>query len=688
MLSTLNLFFKKAPFIRIVIPLVLGIYCSCKLSDIDSIIAVVASSALFLMFCSFVWWQKRKHNYKLRYLTGLLAFLVLFTNAILYSQIREPKIIETTQRACIKVQLIETIGETDKNFKHEAVLCTGESDTLSSFNGSKGIVYIPKSFKGDRTLGEHLHLYGRFLPFTTTAGPFDFDYGNYLRNQRVAFRFIAVEYQYAEEEAGFQVALFSATIKKYLREKYKEGGLDDSQLAILNALFLGDKNLLTYEQKASFSDAGAMHLLAVSGLHVGIIYMLLLGLVSLFGVKKHNPWATFLIIVMLWFYAAVTGFSPSVLRASLMFTILELGRLSNRHTGIFNLLGASMFIILLIEPLSVFNIGFWLSHAAVASIVSFYPKINGWFHFRFPPFKWCWSIVAVSLAAQIGTLPLSIYAFHEFPLYFILTNILLIPIVTPILILAVFAAVMSFSSFGLQLLVPALGNLLTFMENAAFRIDDLPYSSVNNLFIAGWQLPLFYTSLIFLLAYVNYRFIHYFRYLLVSLVVLLLSFHIRLYSLPDEVLYVADINGKSVVNCLNPSGNVIYSDAELSQKEIEFAFGGLWAYCNAPLKYTIVELDSKPNSSPIVTLLGNRSIAIVPKAAYWEQALHLCSVDYLVLMGQPDMEFSEVLKTLHIGQLIIPSGWKRYHKNWYSKYSKSIEKLHEVSDQGVFYLAF
>lgn len=686
----LNLFFKKSPFVRMVIPMIIGIIIAYRL-PMDNMTEVAgACLSTIVLFVLAVLWQKKYHNYKLRYVTGLSAFLVFFTIGVLYTQLRYPISIDSDKHSVLKVQLLEAIGTTEKSIKYEAQLYAAAADSLRSFYGCRGMVFVPKGLSENHlSIGDWLYLSGRFIPFSEPVSPFDFDYSNYLRNQRIAFRFLIEDYSYAAaEQSLLQPVLLSAKFKGYLRMKYQDGGLNDSQLAILNALFLGDKSLLSYEQKSSFSDAGAMHLLAVSGLHVGIIYMLLLGIASVFGIRKHNPWATSLIVVMLWMYAGVTGFSPSVLRASLMFSILEFGRLSNKQTGIFNLLGASMFIILIIEPLSVFNIGFWLSHAAVASIVSFYSRINGWIHFRFPPFRWIWSIIAVSLAAQIGTLPIGIFAFHEFPLYFVITNVLLIPVVTPILLMAVLAAALSFWPFALEFLVPSLGSLLTFMENSAIWIDELPYSSVTNLFIDWWQLPLFYSSVILLLVYINYRFIHYLKYLLASLVILVLSFHIRYHFLPDEVLYVANIKGKSVVNYVDATTNVIYTDTELNAKEIEFAFNGLWAYCNAPRDFRVVSLNYKLNSRPIVTLIGNRTIVIVPEKVRWEYDIVMKKIDYLVLMGKPDMSLKEIRETMCFRQLIIPSGWKWYHKKWLSDYSELDDILHDTTEQGVFYLAF
>ncbi|MCG8581768.1 MAG: ComEC family competence protein, partial [Bacteroidales bacterium] len=461
----LTLFLKKSPFIRLIIPVIAGVYLAFKIPDAQKELSLLLLLSL-ACFIGFSYWFKRNAIYKYRHLSGILGIVLFFFWAALYAQLRMPQIPDLEGEGVLKVQLTESIGETDKNYKYEVQLLSLHNDSLKVLTQSKGIVFVPKNQDGRKLIpGDVIYSKGWFIPFSKPDTRFDFDYSSYLHNQRIAFRFVVRNYHVVDSEIGsFDLFMQSARLKQYLNEKFIAAGMSKSQLAILNALFLGDKSKLTYEQKVAFSNAGAMHLLAVSGLHVGIIYMLLISIFTSLGLKKNNIVVACIVISLLWIYAFITGFSPSVLRASLMFTILETGRITSRKTGIFNLLGASMFIIVVIEPLSIFNIGFWLSHCAVASIVCFYSKINNWLSFQFPPLRWLWSVVAVSLAAQIGTLPISIYAFHGFPLYFIITNILLIPIVTPIHVLAVFSSLFSFSSLVLSVFVPSLGDLLTFME--------------------------------------------------------------------------------------------------------------------------------------------------------------------------------------------------------------------------------
>jgi len=198
-------------------------------------------------------------------------------------------------------------------------------------------------------------------------------------------------------------------------------GVNDSPL--LKALLLGDKSDLDTDTKRIFMNTGAMHMLAVSGMHVGLIVVILeLFFKMLFFYRGKNTVA-WLMIFILWFYAFLTGFSASVTRAVVMFTVLIFSRMFKRQYQPINSLCIAAFVILIYNPMSVFDIGFQLSFLAMVGIFTIYPILQNAVTFRYNILNTIWQGTAVGLAAQVFTLPLSLYYFHQFPNYFILTNI-------------------------------------------------------------------------------------------------------------------------------------------------------------------------------------------------------------------------------------------------------------------------
>lgn len=207
--------------------------------------------------------------------------------------------------------------------------------------------------------------------------------------------------------------------------------LEGEELSVASALWLGRKTDLPDELRKDYADAGGMHVLAVSGLHVGIFYLMLRTFTWplrrwRFG-KKARP---SLILFTMWSYAALTGWSASVVRAVLMFSLYTLGQGLRRPPPVSNVIAGSAMIVLLFRPSMLEEIGFLLSYSAVIAIVALYPSIEGCFNPPWRPLRWLWSLLAVSVAAQVGVLPIVLFAFGKFPLWFLLTNPILLPLAT------------------------------------------------------------------------------------------------------------------------------------------------------------------------------------------------------------------------------------------------------------------
>lgn len=205
---------------------------------------------------------------------------------------------------------------------------------------------------------------------------------------------------------------------------------EGDELAVMKALTIGDKSSLDRELKGSYSRSGAMHLLALSGLHIGIIYKLLdVMLFFLGGSLRLRRLKSCLIVTALWTFALITGLSPSIARASLMITVYELSSfLHSRRDGL-TALGISALIITLFDPEAPRQIGFQLSFCACLSIFVLYPRLSGMLSTRSRLLRYVWQCICLAIVCQIGTGPLSYHYFHTFPRYFMITNLLTVPLV-------------------------------------------------------------------------------------------------------------------------------------------------------------------------------------------------------------------------------------------------------------------
>ena len=260
-----------------------------------------------------------------------------------------------------------------------------------------------------------------------------------------------------------------------LLDRLSESGVDGSVYAVVAAMSLGDKSQLTKELKDTYAVSGASHILALSGLHLGIIYTLLSLLLS------HRRWqvvSQVVIIVCIWLFVFLVGMSASVVRSAVMFTIYALLSLGHRDKMSVNILAFAAIVMLLFNPMSLFDLGFQLSFMAVLAILLFYPLFESvWsqsFLFNHRIFRWLWMMLAVSCAAQIGVAPLIAYYFGRFSNYFLLANLVVVPAATLILYLSLLVLLIPSFAYLLIYIVEALNRLLT-------GIATLPGASIEGL---------------------------------------------------------------------------------------------------------------------------------------------------------------------------------------------------------------
>ncbi|NPA37887.1 MAG: ComEC family competence protein, partial [Chlorobi bacterium] len=556
-------FFKQFPLLRIVIPLIAGIWFYEKLKP-----DWLYSFFVFGLFLFFVWLITayrfiKKPVFRLRFLPATFFVLFVFVFGILWMYLRQTEVVDSDSEVLFKGYVISDMGETEisRKLKVRSVVLMSDSFVLNK--ELTGVLYLKKGAEtAGLKPGDVFYIKGRLFSFDKPVNPYSFDYSAYLKRERVSFRMwsggdeIIVTNEHYEV---FDVEI--AKLRDNLVEYFKSSEINGEELALLRAMFLGDRSALNPEDKQSFASAGVIHLLAVSGLHLGIVYLLISFLLSPLRNRRFYVISSVVIILIIWMYALLTGLSSSVFRAAVMFTMMETGKLLKRPGMVYNQLLASMLIIIIIEPYSVFKAGFWLSHTAVAGIVYFYPLLNNLVSFHFLPFRWLWSLIAVSISAQITTFPLSIYLFHKFPVYFILGNILLVPLLTPVLLLTFIAVVLSFlptgNSVSLMLLSPV-NELTGFMLEVVNYIKSLPGAVINYISISEFQFILIGVLFVSLIMYTRKQVVNAYFTALVTAILLMSSFtYHKIKNYTKESFVVFYEKGKGLFNYLKLPCNIV-----------------------------------------------------------------------------------------------------------------------------------
>lgn len=355
---------------------------------------------------------------------------------------------------------------------------------------SRVLVYIRKDTLSSRyQYGDVVVARGTPVRIQSPQNPGEFDLEKYLRYRQIYFQSMLAPGQVqcigSSPSSSFMLGAITARLwAEGIIERHIPG---TRERAIASAFVLGVTDGLDEELMNAYSATGAMHVLSVSGLHVGIVYWLLLLMFKPFG-TRHTRWPLLVISLgVLWSYAFVTGISSSVLRAVVMFSFAAIARAWHLKMNIYNILAATAFMLLVVDPFMIMSVGFQLSFVAVLGIVAVQPAL----YRLWEPTGWLWDeiwkVCAVSIAAQVATLPLCLFYFHQFPNYFLITNLFIVPGSFVVLILGICLLVVSAADVIADLIGFLLEQLIAFLNFLIFTVEGLPWSAITNIFITPFQ---------------------------------------------------------------------------------------------------------------------------------------------------------------------------------------------------------
>lgn len=390
--------------------------------------------------------------------------------------------------------------EKERYFRYELTVDKIRShDSIQQATG-KVHFYLKKPVEAIPAYGDQLFVRGDLLPIPPPMNPSEFDYASYMRRNQVFSQAFVPADQIAiiERNEHFSIPKFSLEIREWVRDELYAYFPEVGERQIAMALLVGVKDYLDQDMKKAYSTAGATHVLAVSGLHVGIIYVCITFII---GKVRSNKAGRYLFMVLaiavIWLYALVTGLSASVFRAACMFSILSIADATSNRRNIYNSLGVAAFVLLLVNPQYLFQVGFQLSFLAVLGIVYLFPKIYELINVNNYFLDKVWGVSCVSLAAQISTAPLSLFYFHQFPTYFLISNLIVIPAAFVILLVGLpMLAIGTFSSVGGNVLAWILGKIIWLINTLVQNIEALPASKLDWLMITPMETLMVYLTMI------------------------------------------------------------------------------------------------------------------------------------------------------------------------------------------------
>lgn len=440
-------FFAQYPIIRLAVFYAAGIVIASQLNVPFLVFPIV----LGLLFIAFVQWILiRKTIFQNSYY-GITICLLFVTLGIFSYQIRLPEFqqnhyshaIHHKTNQFVTLKIVESLKSDSYYYKYYANVLTIDDSKCKG----KILLNIQKDSLNERVKSDDLlFVYGELKPIPKSLNPHQFEYSDYLKTQHVHHQLII-----SKEDINFhtpgKATLFghAQNFRAKLINKLRETSLMEDERSIIQALILGEKKDISKELYEQYAAAGVVHILAVSGLHVGIFYVLLTFLLKPVTFLNHGHIIrSLLIVIILWGFAFLAGLSPSVMRAVSMFSFFALAIILQRRTSSVNTLFISFFILTLIDPMNLFHVGFQLSYSAVFFILWLHPLFKPLIYSKIYVFRELKSMLAVTISAQIGVLPFTLFYFHSFPGLFLLTNLVILPTLTLFMAIGITVVVLSY----------------------------------------------------------------------------------------------------------------------------------------------------------------------------------------------------------------------------------------------------
>ncbi len=528
-------FWNEYPLFRVLLPMILGIIGGNYFQS--TYISIIIILLLFGVFVSWIFRPQILRKYKIRYITGIIISILFLLFGFQLIWIRsdinnENHYSNTDSISHLLIQIDEPLQEKKKTYKTIAKIKAvyKSNNTTMKMASGKILLYFSKENLPTLEYGDELMVKNKLQKVMSFGNPYEFNYANYLQRQDIYDQayLIRTDWIKTEQNSPNLIILAGLKVRTLLLNILKDFHLEEAEFAVASAILLGYDEYLDQDLRQLYAGSGAMHILCVSGLHVGIIFLIFN---TIFGFIKKWKYGiffhAFLLIIIIWMYALVTGLSPSVSRAATMFSFLSIGGMMNRKTSTYNSLAASAILLLIINPYLLFHIGFQLSYMAVLAILFIQPHLSSLIETPYWLGQKTRDLIAVSISAQLGTFPLAIYYFHQFPNYFIITNLIVIPL-SFIILFAGFSNILVYAiGLGNSLLGSLTTKLLYYpllsLNSSIEFINELPMAVSRHLYFTKFDTLSVYLIILFLALSLIYRKYKYLSFTFIFLIALLTS---------------------------------------------------------------------------------------------------------------------------------------------------------------------
>jgi competence protein ComEC len=516
-----------------------------------------------------------------------------------------------------------------------------------------------------------------FNEFYSPLNPYQFDYKNYLKRQHIYYQLYATNKELLEiSRPKHTIYGYAARLREFVQQKIKEHHFSTDEYAIISALLLGQRQDISKEIYDSYSQAGAIHILAVSGLHVGIVLLLLNYLLKPLELLKRGKYIKLsIIVILLWCFAIVAGLSASVTRAVTMFTIIAFAMHLKRPTNIYNTLAISIFVLLLFKPNFLFDVGFQLSYMAVLAIVMIQPRLYKLYKPKYKLVNFFWNIFTVTLAAQFGVIPLSLYYFHQFPGLFFLSNLVIIPFLGIILGLGIIVIVLASFSILPKFLADAYAFIIAAMNDFVQWISHQETFIFQNISFNLIQVLLSYLLIATILSTLIYKSFKSVRLLLIVIIIgqfyFIYAFRINL----NQEFIIFHKSRYSMLGFKNNDALEVHHNLNDSV----FNFDKTITNYKVGSHLKTVSYDTIQN----VYQFNNKTLLVIDSIGVYKSLSF--KPEFILLRNSPRINLERLIDSLQPEQIISDgSNYKSYQERWEATCKSKKIPFHKTSEKGAF----
>lgn len=665
----------KFPLLTITISFAIGIIAEYNLQW--SLSTLIVSLFLCLGIFCFLFWKSKKallQNTLFGIATYLLAFTLGMMSFYIHSDLNSKnhyskKSFEETNS--IRAIVSTTLKPNEKYNKYFI--------TLSHFNDSIAsgqlLLYVPKTNNETLHCGDEIWLNNAVYPVPKAFNPYQFDYSKYLEKQNVFHQIYTNENQIKIIQTHKTIDFYIETLRNNLSKSFDIHHFKPKTKAIIDALILGQRLELDKETIADYSNAGVIHILAISGLHISIIYFFIVFLLKPLKRVRFGAEIQLLIVLgILWLFALLTGLPASVTRAVTLFSFISIGNYFNQPKAIYNALAISAFLILLVKPNAIFDIGFQLSYTAVLSIVLFQPFYKKFYFTENKIAIYFTDTILVSLAAQIGVLPLSLYYFNQLPLLFLLANLVIIPLSSLVLIVGIVILPLNYI---LPSVAVFLGKILEFsiqfMNDYIHWIAQFKSGIITNISFSGWltfSLYLVIIAFVYWLYHIKDKNI---KYILGTLLLFQLSYISIKWSENNSSELVIFNEKTTLIGIKNQNNVMAFSDIPENHN-------------NTLNHYTRGTFSDSLRIFPLQNTISfqNKRILVIDSLGIYKTSIR---PEIIVLTQNPKINLARLIQEMKPKEIIAAkSNYKNTVKLWEATCRKEKIPFHAIAEKGFYRL--